>query len=88
MIRHDVAWTVNHAPTHSAETLALQAENQALREALAAILRAGDRAARGGKLVEIHGQCVVFIGADQWQEMRRAMVSAGRVMAGERGQVN
>lgn len=88
MIRHDIPWTTGPMVGATNTALALAADNERLREALAAILRAGDRAARGGKLVEIHGQCVVFIGADQWQEMRRAMVSAGRVMAGERGTVN
>lgn len=88
MIRHDIPWTTGPMVGAANTALALAADNERLRGALAAILRAGDRAARGGKLVTVHDHAVVFIGADEWQAMRRSMVQAGRVMAGERGQVN
>lgn len=88
MIQHDVAFTVNQAPAHSAANLSLVAENRALRKALAEVIRAGDRATRGAQLVAIEGHVVVFVAADKWQVMRRAMIAAGNKMLGERGAVN
>lgn len=88
MIQHDVAFTVSEAPAHSAANLSLQAENRALREALAAVIRAGDRATRGAQIVRVQGHVVVFVGAEKWQDMRKAMIAAGNKMLGERGQVN
>lgn len=88
MIQHDIAFTVSEAPTHSAANLSLVAENQALRKALAAVIRAGDRAARGAQVVAVQGHVVVFVGAERWQDMRKAMIAAGNKMLGERGQVN
>jgi hypothetical protein len=88
MIQHDVAFTTGQAPALSAENLALQAENRALREALSKVIRAGDRACRGAQLVAVQGQVVVFVGAEKWQDMRKAMIAAGNKMLGERGAVN
>jgi hypothetical protein len=88
VIRHDVDWTMGPMPAHSAEMLALAMQNRMLREVLAAILRAGDRAARGGRLVEVHGECVVFLGGEQWQALRRAMIAAGDRLMDERGPMN
>jgi hypothetical protein len=88
VIQHDVAFTVSEAPAHSAANLSLVAENRALRKALAAVIRAGDRAARGAQVVAVQGHVVVFVGAEKWQELRRAMIAAGNKMLGQRGQVN
>ena len=88
MIQHDVEWPVKKATVHSAANLSLVAENRALRKALAAVIRAGDRAARGAQVVPVQGHVVVFVGAEKWQDMRRAMIAAGNKMLGERGQVN
>lgn len=88
MIQHDVEWTVNLAPSMSTDKERLMYENQALREALAEVIRAGDRAARGAQIVAVQGHVVVFIGAEKWQAMRKAMIAAGNKMLGERGQVN
>lgn len=88
MIQHDIAWTTGPmAGAHQvAQTLA--ADVKARRADLAAILRAGDRAARGAQVLSVHGQTVVIIGGLQWQELRRAMIAAGNALVGQRGPVN
>lgn len=88
MIRHDVDWTLGPMPAHSAAMIALAIQNHLLRQLLTAILRAGDRAARGARLVEVHGHTVVIVGSEQWQTMRRAMVTAGNELMDERGPMN
>lgn len=88
MILQDIPFTLGPAVGQVNATVELARQVQAFRAALAAILLAGDRAARGGRLVEVHGQAVVILGAEQWQEVRRAMIAAGQQMIGERGAMN
>lgn len=75
-------------PEMADPVLSLDSEVRQLRDALAAVIRSGDRAARGAQVMAAQGQAVVVVGGEQWQEMRRAMIRAGRAMVGERGQVN
>lgn len=84
MILRDLPFTLGPAVGQANATLALAQQVLALRAALAEILRAGDRAARGGRLIEVHGQAVVVLGAEQWQTIRRAMIVAGNQLVDER----
>lgn len=88
MIRHDLPWTLGRLPDHAAFVMKLVERASLLREALAGILRAGDRAARGARLVEVHGQAVIVLGAEEWQAVRRAMIAAGESLTDERGPMN
>lgn len=88
MILQDIPYTLGPAVGQVNTTVELARQVQAFRAALAAILLAGDRAARGGRLVEVHGQAVVILGAEQWQEVRRAMIAAGQQMVAQPGRAN
>lgn len=87
-MHRDLRWTLHQMPGHQASVLALASEVRRLRADLADILMTGDRATRGARLVEVHGQSVVIVGADEWQTMRRAQVAASNNLINERGPMN
>lgn len=88
MIQHDLGWTLHQMPGYQASVVALAAENRRLRADLADILMTGDRATRGARLVEVHGQAVVIVGAEEWQAMRRAQVAASNHLVNTREATN
>lgn len=88
MIQHDLDWTMHQMPGYTATVQSLAAEIRRLRADLAAILRAGDHAARGAKIVAVQGQVVVFTTGEKWQDLRRAMIAAGERLTTERGATN
>lgn len=88
MILQDIPFTLGPAVGQVNATVELARQVQAFRAALAAILRAGDRAARGGRLVEVHGQYMFFMGGEEWVELRRAMIAARNQMVGHPSQTN
>lgn len=88
MILQDIPFTLGPAVGQVNATVELARQVQAFRAALAAILLAGDRAARGGRLVEVHGQYMFFMGGEEWVELRRAMIAAGQQMVAQPGRAN
>lgn len=88
MIRHDIPHTLHQLPGMTNAIEALAAENEALRSLMEAALRAASAAAKGARLVEVHGAAVVFVGAAEWEAMRRAMIAAGRAMVQPAGKLN
>lgn len=88
MIRHDIPFTTGPMVGAHNAALILAQELQAMRADLARVLLAGDRACRGAKLVEVHGQAVVVLGAEEWRQVRLAMIAAGERLVGQKGAMN
>jgi len=88
VIQHDLPHTLGPMVGATNAALILAQELLAMRADLAQVLRAGDQACRGAKLFEVHGQAVVVLGAEEWRQVRLAMIAAGERMVGQKGAMN
>lgn len=88
MIQHDIPNTLGPMTGQANVAFILAQELLAMRAAVAQVIRAGDRAVRGARLIEVHGQAVVVLGAEEWRQVRLAMIAAGERMVGQRGSAN
>jgi len=88
MIQHDIPNTLGPMTGQANAAFILAQELLAMRADLAQVIRAGDRAVRGARLVEVHGQAVVVLGAEEWRQVLLAMIAAGERMVGQKGAMN